>query len=79
MYTPQVNHYVKWNNGKNVSGWIYFVCPEYLTIESVVKRKDKINYNACKLHENERVLVLCYRENWKELEFIRERKTVYEE
>lgn len=78
MYNPEVNHYVKWNNGKNVHGWIYFKCHEYLTIELFVKQKTTENFAACRLHKNERVLVLCYREQWEELEFIRKRKSIYD-
>jgi len=76
-YDPQVNDYVKWTKG--VEGWIYFKDKEYITIEVSVKEKDCENYQACCLHKNERVLVLCYKNQWKELEYITSRKSVYEE
>jgi len=76
-YEPQVNDYVKWTKG--VEGWVYFRDKEYITIEVSVRPKDCENYLACCLHRNERVLVVCYPEQWKELEYIKSRKSVYEE
>jgi hypothetical protein len=76
-YKPQVNDYVKWSKG--VEGWIYFRDTEYITIEVSVKPKDKDNYRACALHKNERVLVVCYKEDWKHLEYVKSRESVYEE
>lgn len=76
MYKPKVNDYVKWTKG--VEGWIYFVDKEYLTIEANVRSKDPVNYEACKLHQNERLLVLCYPDQWDELEYITTRQSVYE-
>jgi hypothetical protein len=76
-YKPQVNDYVKWTKG--VEGWIYFKDSEYITIEVSVKPKDEDNYYACILHKNERVLVVCYKEDWKHLEYIKSRKSVHEE
>jgi len=78
-YTPQVNDYVKWNNGKNIEGWVYFKCKEYITIENSVRPKDSENYEACHIHRNERLLVLCYLNQWNELEYIKSRNTIYEE
>jgi hypothetical protein len=77
-YIPQVNDYVKWNNGKGIEGWVYFKCNDYITIEKLVRLKDSENYEACCLHENERLLVLCYSSQWNELEYIKSRETVYE-
>lgn len=77
-YDPQVNDYVIWNNGKGVEGWVYFKCREYITIEKSTRPKDPENLYACSLHANDRLLVLCYSENWKELEYVRSRKSVYE-
>lgn len=79
MYVPQVNDYVIWNNGKEVEGWVYFKCDEYLTIEVCVRPKDCVNYQACSLHRNERLLVLCYHKQWKELTYVRSRESVYDE
>ena len=76
-YEPNLNDYVKWT--KSVEGWVYFKCNDYITIEQSVRPKDCANYEACYLHRNERVLVLCYKEQWKELKYIRSRKSIYEE
>lgn len=76
-YTPKVNDYVKWSKG--VEGWVYFKTSEYITIEYNVRPKDEINYQHCSLHKNQRVLVLCYHNQWNELEYIKTRKSVYDE
>jgi hypothetical protein len=76
-YIPQVNDYVQWTKG--VEGWVYFKDSEYITIEQSVKPKDCENYQACCLHRNERLLVLCYNNQWNELTYIRSRTSVYEE
>jgi hypothetical protein len=77
-YNPQINDYVKWNNGKDVEGWIYFKGSQYITIEVAVRPKDTENYRACSLHANERLLVLCYSNQWNQLEYIKSRKSIYE-
>ena len=76
-YQPQVNDYVIWTKG--VEGWVYFKDKEYITIEHSVRPKDEVNYLCCSLHRNERVLVVCYPEQWKELTYIKSRESVYEE
>ena len=76
-YIPEVNDYVTWSKG--VEGWVYFKDKEYLTIEVNVKPKDHVNYAACHLHRNERLLVLCYNNQWDELTYVRSRESVYEE
>jgi hypothetical protein len=76
-YDPQVNDYVKWT--KSVEGWVYFKDPEYITIEELVRPKDSTNYQCCSLHRNDRLLVVCYKEQWDELEYVKSRETVYEE
>ena len=35
-YVPQLDDYVKW---RNLEGWVYFKCDEYITIEIGVKDK----------------------------------------
>lgn len=77
MYEPQVNDYVKWRF--NVQGWVYFKCKEYITIEMNVKPKDDDNYRASRIHANDRLLVLCYVNQWKELTYIRSRESVHEQ
>ena len=76
-YEPQVNDYVKWSKG--VEGWVYFKDKDYLTIEASVRPKDCENYEACCLHRNERLLVVCYREQWKDLVYVKSRQSIYEE
>ncbi len=76
-YEPQVNDYVKWTKG--VEGWVYFKDKEYITIEYNVRPKDEINIECCPIHRNERLLVICYKEQWEELEYITSRKSIYEE
>ena len=78
-YNPQVNDYVLWNDGKGIEGWVYFKGEDYVTIEINVRPKDPDNYLACSIHANDRLLVLCYVNQWKELEYVRSRKSVYEE
>ena len=77
MYVPKVNDYVTWTKG--VEGWIYFVDKEYITIEVSVTPKDEVNYRAAPIHTNNRLLVLCYNNQWKELMYVRSRSTIYEE
>jgi hypothetical protein len=75
-YIPKINDYVVWTKG--VEGWIYFVDEEYITIEYIVRPKNKVNYRACPIHANERLLVVCYKEQWNELEYIKSRQSIYE-
>lgn len=76
-YKPKVNDYVEWSKG--IEGWVYFKDKEYLTIEVSVRPKDDVNYQCCSLHRNERLLVLCYHSQWKELTYVKSRKSIYEE
>ncbi len=77
MYKPCLNDYVQWTKG--VEGWVYFTDKEYITIETNVFPKDEQNIQACSLHKNNRVLVLCYPEQWKELKYIGYRTDKYSE
>lgn len=72
MYEPQVDDYVKWS--RDVEGWVYFKDRDYITIEAFVKPKDKENYEHCSLHRNHRLLVVCYREQWEQLEYVKRRE-----
>jgi len=72
MYEPQVDDYVKWND--RVEGWVYFKDTEYITIEVSVRPKNEQNYQACSLHRNERLLVLCYSDQWSQLEYVKRRE-----
>ena len=75
-YEPQVNDYVKWKKG--VEGWVYFKDEEYITIEYNVRPKDDVNLECCPIHKNNRLLVVCYKQCWNELEYITSRESVYE-
>ena len=77
MYEPQVNDYVEWIKG--VEGWVYFKDKQYITIEQSVRLKNIQNYQACCLHRNDRLLVLCYENQWNELKYITSRDSKYEE
>lgn len=72
-YDPNINDYVKWR--KSIEGWIYFKCNKYVTIEILVHPKTNDSYQHCKLHRNTRVLLLCFQNQWKELEFVRTRSS----
>lgn len=76
-YVPKVNDYVIWKN--DIQGWIYFKDSEYLTIEVLVKPKDELNYRASPIHANNRLLVLCYSNQWNELKYVRTRQSIYED
>lgn len=76
IYEPQVNDYVIWK--PHIKGWVYFKCEDYITIETCVWEKDDENYACCSLHRNERILVLCYHQQWNELTYVKTRKSVYE-
>lgn len=76
-YKPQVNDYVEWTKG--VEGWVYFKDDDYITIEYIVRPKDKVNYHACPIHANERLLVVCYKEDWKQLKYVKSRQSKHEE
>jgi hypothetical protein len=75
-YVPKVNDYVIWT--RNVEGWVYFKDSEYVTIEVLVKPKNQINYNASPIHANDRLLVLCYQNQWHELNYVRSRTSTQE-
>lgn len=75
-YQPKVNDYVRWTN--NIEGWVYFQDKSYITIEVSVRPKDQENYEACCIHRNERLLVVCYQSQWKDLEYVKSRKSIYE-
>ena len=75
-YEPQINDYVKWSKG--VEGWVYFKDKEYITIEYNVRPKDEVNLECCPIHKNERLLVVCYKEQWKHLEYVKSRTSIHE-
>lgn len=76
-YNPKVHDYVIWTKG--VEGWVYFKDTSYITIEALVRPKSKEDYQASSIHSNNRLLVLCFKEQWNELKYIRSRKSIHEE
>lgn len=79
-YIPAVNDYVYWEKGKfSVEGWVYFKDQDYLTIETMVYPKHPEDLPLGTYHRNERTLVVCYPESWKDLRYIRTRNNIYED
>lgn len=75
-YVPKVHDYVIWTKG--IEGWVYFMDKKYITIETSVRLKDKENYQAAPIHTKERLLVVCYEHQWKELQYVKSRKSIHE-
>ena len=79
-YTPAVDDYVKWDKGKfSVEGWVYFKDSSYLTIETKVIPKHPEDIPHGTHHQNERTLVVCYSEAWKQLKYVKSRTDKYDE
>lgn len=76
-YLPKVNDYVQWKE-RNLQGWIYFECSSYVTIEISIKPKTSSDYEHSSIHANHRVLVLCFQNEFKQLSYVKSRKSVYE-
>ena len=77
MYVPVIDDYVRWSKGdSNDEGWVYFVCDEYITIEIRVKDKCEQNIRDCPIHKKTHVLLLCYRQFWNELEYVKNRRNI---
>jgi hypothetical protein len=72
---PQVNDYVIWENGKEIEGWVYFKNSQYITIELAVRHKGSEGHPE---HQKYHSLVLCYRQSWKELKYVKKRQSVHE-
>jgi hypothetical protein len=76
-YVPEVNDYVKWK--EQIEGWVYFKDNQYITIEVGIRPKSEYDYQNSSIHRNHRVLILCYNNQWNELEYIRSRDSVNDE
>jgi hypothetical protein len=76
-YEPQVNDYVIWK--PHIKGWVYYKHTDYITIESRIHPKDDVNLLDAPFHANNRLLVICYPNQWNELTYIKSRKSFYEE
>ncbi len=91
MYEPEVNDYViwereSWTGTLRDEGWVYFKCPpmeeakgftkhtRYITIETGVKDKP-VEQLATSLHKRIHTLLLCYEHQWKDLKFVKKRKS----
>jgi hypothetical protein len=72
-YNPKVNDYVKW---KHMEGWVYFKDEEYISIEIAVKDKP---CNKGSFHKKDHLLVICYCNQWHELEYVKSRQSKYDE
>lgn len=70
-YKPKLNDYVKY--GDSIEGWVYFICPEYITIEIGTKDKTKKQLMNGTNHHKDHILVLCYSQYWDELIYIKSR------
>jgi len=76
-YSPVVNDYVIWNKGAySVEGWVYFKDKEYITIETKVWPKHPEDALKGTFHQNQRVLVICYPQFWKDLQYIQSRHSI---
>ena len=79
-YKPKVNDYVIWDRGEYGidEGWVYFYDDEYITIETGVKPKPNCMYSSGKpmKHKMIHTLLLCYEQNWWQLEYVRSRTPV---
>lgn len=76
-YKPQIDDYVKWKQKHFVDeGWVYFKCPDYITIE--VGTKDKPD-SLVDLHKKTHILVVCQSQFWNELEYIKNRRNSEDE
>ena len=70
-YNPQVDDYVIW---KDLKGWVYFKCDDYITIEIGVKDKCPENLRDCPIHKKTHCCVLCYKHDWDELHYVKSRR-----
>ena len=87
MYEPQIDDYVRWTDelGTVLEGWVYFKCDptpqkrgfpkheHYITIELRVKDMP-IEQQRGSLHKKTHVLLLCYHNQWHQLEYIKNRR-----
>jgi hypothetical protein len=74
-YVPELDDYVIWNtNPQPFEGWVYFKCDQYITIEIGVKCKDEVNISDCPIHKKTHCLLLCFTENWGELDYVKNRR-----
>ena len=74
-YIPQVDDYVRWERSGHVDeGWVYFKCDDSISIEVAVKDKPHCQYTREEKHKKIHVLVVCANFQWKELEYVKNRR-----
>ena len=73
-YIPKIDDYVIWDRGQygKDEGWVYFICDEYITIETGVKPRPECKYtNGHVKHKMVHTLLLCHNASWKELKYVK--------
>jgi len=81
-YVPQVNDYVKWETTAGIhEGWVYYRDSEdeYITIELGTKPKPYCTVTRNHIHCKYHTLLLCYQHDWKKLQYIKKRDSIYDE
>ncbi len=81
-YVPQVNDYVKWKKGPiTLEGWVYYrdEMDDYITIELGTKPKPYCTITRTHKHCKYHTLLLCYQNQWNELQYIKKRNSIYDE
>ena len=76
-YIPKVNDYVIWDKGEygKDEGWVYFVDDAYITIETGIRPKPPDQYTKNERHKYIHTLLLCHNQFWKDLQYIKSRKS----
>ena len=78
-YIPKVNDYVIWDKGQYGidEGGVYFFPEEYITIETGVRPKppEQLDCGSTNKHKMIHTLVLCHASYWKDLKYVRSRKS----
>ena len=76
-YVPKVNDYVIWDKGEygKDEGWVYFFSEEYITIETAVRPKPLDQYTKHDRHRYIHTLLLCHAPCWKDLQYVKSRKS----
>ena len=77
-YIPKVNDYVIWDKGEygRDEGWVYFFSEEYITIETGIKPRPDAECEGSR-HHFIHTLLLCHAEFWKDLQYVKSRKSPY--
>ena len=77
-YVPRLDDYVVWKDslGRVIKGWVYFSSEYYITIEISVRDKPPCEYASNDKHKKIHCLVLCFPENYHELEYVKSRSSV---